>query len=430
MGDNFRLINSYINLGHNTTHKSTEKSLTENVGFSFLISDTLVGKGAYGEVYLATDEKSRKVAIKCCKIGKNGIPNILEASIMASICHPYLNRALRIYASDSKLYIVQELALMDLNQYTRRDKDNNKPSLSELKRWCFCIATAVQCLHNQGIIHGDIKAGNILLYEDGSVKLADYTLSIKKWNKSNNFTHNVCTYTHRPLECLLHGSWNESLDIWSLGCTFYELAYGELLFPSQCNLEPSCKTKEEKNQFKTRLRYRCINNILDWAKYQNEVIDVNYHIIDYISYALCSDYHNSSMTLFNSLIIKMLTVNSDFRPSIDQILDHSFFNGLISPVYLNIIRPSNHIPVPEYARVTRYIQKYTDNIDIQKIAFSIYSRCVSLHEFNEALKATTCTWIASKLIPTSALKLSLDVDQLIPIEREICHNLGFKLHDI
>ena len=51
-------------------------SLTEGIGFSFVVSDKLLGSGSYGQVFEATDENGHKVAVKCCPIDKTGIPNI------------------------------------------------------------------------------------------------------------------------------------------------------------------------------------------------------------------------------------------------------------------------------------------------------------------------------------------------------------------
>jgi serine/threonine protein kinase len=414
---------------------SSDHSLLGDIGYSFIISDKLLGHGSYGDVFLATDENGKQVAVKCCDIDNTGIPNILEASIMGSMVHPYLNRALRIQASDTKLYIIQDLALTDLAQYTRRDKGNHKPSMEELRKWCYCLAHAVLALHREDIIHADIKASNVLLYSDGSIRLTDYTLATKKWTPGEKFTHNVCTCTHRPLECLMRRSWDESLDIWSLGCTFYEIAYGELLFPYQGVLEPDQKAKDK--DAKTRLRNRSVNAIIDWSSRgpnfptSFEIIGTTQFPIDYIPFVLCEDFNKSEMNLFNDMICRMLTVDPAKRPTIDQVVSHPFFQGIKAPIYLSVRRPINKITLMEQARVTRYIQRYTDNKIIETLALNIYCRCNDLHTISEHVKSAVCTWIASKIVigypPTT---ISLPPNQILSVEREICHNLLFRLHSI
>src|SRR5205809_381462 len=109
---------------NNNNITMTDVNVGENMGYNFIISDKLLGHGSYGDVYLATNENGKKIAIKCCDIDEFDIPNILETSIMSSFLHPYLNRAFRIHASDTKLYILQELAKIDLAHHTRRDKND------------------------------------------------------------------------------------------------------------------------------------------------------------------------------------------------------------------------------------------------------------------------------------------------------------------
>lgn len=213
-----------------------EVEIPRVIGTRFDVTSTMLGHGSYGDVYLARDEYQKSYAVKCCEITNTGISNILEATIMGSFSHPCLNNALHIQASAKKLYIIQDLAESDLAKHTRRVRGNHQPSLAELRQWCFCLSQAVAVLHSRGVIHADIKASNVLLYADGAIRLSDFTLATKKWRKGEKFTKNVCTCTHRPLECLLKQEWDEALDIWSLGCTFYEIAYGVLLFPYQ-NLE-------------------------------------------------------------------------------------------------------------------------------------------------------------------------------------------------
>lgn len=435
---------------------SSDHEFLNDVGYTFVLSETLLGHGSYGDVFLATDETGKQLAVKCCKIDISGIPSILEASIMGSMVHPYLNRALRIQATDTKLYIIQELAQTDLAEYTRRGKGNHKPSMDELRNWCFSVAQAIEALHTKDIIHADIKASNILLYSDGSVRLTDYTLATKKWSPDEKFTHNVCTCTHRPLECLMRRSWDESLDIWSLGCTFYEIAYGELLFPYQGALEPdpakgrpinkmpddltNLKALEEARakarESKTRLRNRSINAIIDWSSRgpnpptSYEVVGTTQYPIDYIPFVLCSDYKRPEMVLFNDLMCKMLIVDPSKRPTITEVINHPFFQGMKGPVYLSIQRPINRIAVSEQARVSRYIQRYTANETVQALAMNLYCRCNDLNIISEHIKAAACTWISSKLVVGYPPTISLPPHQLLAAERDICHNLKFRLHNL
>lgn len=448
-----------------------DESINGYIGYGFSVAyDKFIGRGSYGSLYVCTNEQGKSLAVKLVNMGKKGIPNILETSIMSSMMHPYLNRCHRILASETKLYIIQDLAISDLAHYTHRDKRNHQPIPEELFRWTYCLCQAVSALHNNNIIHADIKASNVLLYQDGSIKLTDFNLSVKKIYYSESFKFNVCTATHRPLECLAKLTWNESLDIWSLGCTLYEMAYGELLFPYQGVLEGNHRTKDKEKQkvkdkeAKIRMRNRSINAIIDWhirsqksglipssklTSYPSNprnsfnltadsnrsgdmripsALGVLQRPIDYIQVMLCKEFNDPEMISFNKLILAMLVVEPSKRLTINQITAHGFFNGKKGPVHLSIERPVNHLSIPEEARVLRYIHQCTENENVKNLALNIYRKCNDLNSINENIKATACAWIASKILLIDFPLNPLSLIQLQSAEREICHNLSFRLH--
>jgi len=239
----------------------------------------------------------------------------------------------------------------------------------------------------------------------------------------------VCTCTHRPLECLLKRSWNESLDIWSLGCTFYEIAYGESLFSHQKTFLDGDK------DFKNKTRQRLINSIIDWSANgpgQNtsyEVIGIPKYQIEYIPYKLVTDFFVSEMSIFNDLLCKMLNVDQYTRIKICDIIKHPFFDGLNPVKYITISRVPNKISANERARVNQYIQRYSSNKYVQNLAFNIYIRCNNLNHISEHIRAATCTWISTKtIIGKPPDPLGIPLNKILVTEREICHNLLFRLH--
>ena len=406
------------------------------LGNQIEITDILLGQGAYGGVYLAKDENNNNFAVKCCNATKYGIPNILETSIMTGILHPYLNSALRIQATESRLYITQEAALTDLAYHTRSNKNNYKPNVEELRKWCACLAQAVEALHENNIIHADIKSSNVLLYEDGNVKLTDYTLATKKWKPTDKFKHKICTSTHRPLECLLGQNWDESVDIWSLGCTFYEIAYQSLLFPYQGMSDDSNLKKGEQ---KKNIKDRSINCILKWARdgpnsesLKNTDFDINYRDINFYSYELPPEFSNPEMVEFNDLLLKMLYVDPKKRLKIEDVLKHPFFKNINPKSYLVVTRPKRSLDIPEHARVTRHIHRFTNDINVQNLAFDIYSKIPNKIDITEQLRVMTSVWIAAKIIigipPDDNPEISKMIHKILLSEREICHMINFHLH--
>jgi len=95
------------------------------------------------------------------------------------------------------------------------------------------VLEALVYLHSKGIMHRDIKGSNILLNNKGDVKLADFGLARKLDRRPNpQYTNRVITLWYRAPELLL-GSRNYStqVDMWSMGCFFFELLTFKPLFP-------------------------------------------------------------------------------------------------------------------------------------------------------------------------------------------------------
>ena len=89
-------------------------------------------------------------------------------------------------------------------------------------------------------MHRDIKGGNILINDEGVVKLADFGLSrdMIPADKGPQYTTRVVTRWFRAPELALGDChYNETIDVWSVGCTFAEIIARKTLFPSQSDLE-------------------------------------------------------------------------------------------------------------------------------------------------------------------------------------------------
>jgi len=395
-----------------------DNKLSKNNGKFFTISTQDVGKGAYGQVLIGKNEYGKKLAIKCCKFDETGIPNILEASIMKSILHPNINHALEIFVSSSMLYIIQDLAITDLHSYTSIYKQNHLCTFEELNHIFSSLLQAVTILHHQNIMHCDIKASNVLMFPNNSIKLADFSLATIK--KEKLYNHTVCTSTHRSLECFLKQGFDESLDIWSLGCTFYEIANQEFLFPNQC-----VDKNNSKKTIKQLTSYKCINAIIDWANFTQQPIEIKHYPINYTGINIHEKFKENNFT--QMIIKKMLMIDSSKRPKAIDLL--KMFNIKCENPKL-IYNKRKELDFSEEARVVRYIQQIVEDVDIQEIAYQLYKQ-LNLPDLSEYYKSIGCTWIAIKII-TGGQPLLQEIDvnekELLELEKTICNHLHFRLH--
>lgn len=392
-----------------------------NVGSNFSILEHELGVGAYGKVNVATMDNTKKIAIKMCTNTNNkkyGIPFLTEPVIMKSIIHPYINPALNVFSQNNTLYIFQELAKCDMRSYTRYSETKkgsaHYSTIPELKKWCWQLLSALACFHKESIIHADIKAANVLLFIDNNVKLSDFTLCRKKWFASQKFNHTTGTPTHRSLECWLNLPWEKDLDIWALGCTFFEIAYGCSLFPFQKETEEEKKLElERKKEIIMKEKYekdknidmiretnarikniekdvkkinrkKAINCILDWGEkfslpmnfnkpdfdfgtsylsgspeLEKNTLKYPRYNVKYTTFKLPNRFFEKDMEEFNNLIISMLEIDATNRAKIETLLEHPFITYEKVPV--KIIRPiKQEINKSDQARIIRTIQNYTD----------------------------------------------------------------------
>eukprot|EP00854_Cymbomonas_tetramitiformis_P007881 gene7881-9358_t len=193
-----------------------------------------IGKGSCGVVFKARDKKtSELVAIKILSISdeNDGFEEVTKEITMLQECdHPNVVRYLGQYtdATQQTLWIVMEYCIGgnvgDLMKATL------KP-LSEAQIAYICQETlkGLQYLHCVGKVHRDIKGSNILLTENGNVKVADFGVAAqltRTMSKRNTFTG---TPHWMAPEMIQNDRYNASVDIWALGIDPKYRASGEQL---------------------------------------------------------------------------------------------------------------------------------------------------------------------------------------------------------
>jgi serine/threonine protein kinase len=208
----------------------------------------VIGSGTYGVVYLAKDTNTgEEIALKKCRpfLMENGFPSstLREIAVLKKLLHPniikyyslLITRLLNIVPSEKSIGLAFELMPCNLRDYLSTHKHLTE---SKKKRLFQGIVKAVAFIHSQGIFHRDLKPGNILMTEEGMPKIADFGLSKSFQLPVGKYTHEVGSLYYRSPEILLGAEeYSTALDTWSLGCIFYEIFTGKILFQSDSEID-------------------------------------------------------------------------------------------------------------------------------------------------------------------------------------------------
>ena len=304
-----------------------------------------VGKGSYGIVYKAYyigKEEYRSlygipdvVALKQIKTEKEkeGFPitALREIMILKELDHKNILKLLEVVVSEPKkekkieegkinrdVYLVFEYMEQDLGTILQRKIDFD---LSQIKYIFHELVLGLKYLHENNILHRDLKPLNILLNAKNEIKIGDFGLARIFSNSPNVkkiYTNQVVTVCYRAPELLLgETNYSTKIDIWSLGCILLELltrkttfSYNEekLVFLSICEL---CGTPNEKNwPHVTELKN--YDSLIPKEEKASKINNTTFPNFD-------------DVTL--DIIKKILTLNPEERITLDEILKHPFLTS-------------------------------------------------------------------------------------------------------
>ena len=199
-----------------------------------------VGVGGMSYVYKAYDTKNRRtVAIKILEeelsIDEEFVKKFKsEALACIDIKHENVIRAYDVVDEDTMHYIVMEfIEGTTLNKYI---KNKNKLTNEETVDISIQVAKGIRAAHEKGIIHRDIKPQNIVINSAGIAKITDFGIARAITSTTKNVSV-IGTVHYISPEQVRNTKVDYRSDIYSLGCTMYEMITGEVPFEGDAPLD-------------------------------------------------------------------------------------------------------------------------------------------------------------------------------------------------
>lgn len=283
------------------------------------------GKGTFGEVYCAKElSTGRTVALKQIKLnGKEGFPRtaIREIIIMKKHVHPnILSIEEVVWAEDGDVFLVMDYYNYDLRKLL--EKHQLKFNGSEVKYLFSQLAKGVAYLHENVLMHRDLKTENILINTKGDLKICDFGLA-RTFYTEKTYTPVVITLWYRPPELLLGPcAYSCEVDQWSVGCIFGELIRSAVLFTGNNEIDQ-------------------VDKIFSIIGTPNEDTWPDYEELPGAQKTSFRTYPNRLRTLFPpdilsasgfDLLSKLLTCDPAERFTAEETLNHDYFSEAPEPV--------------------------------------------------------------------------------------------------
>ncbi|CAL0309034.1 unnamed protein product [Lupinus luteus] len=203
-----------------------------------------IGQGTYSNVYKARDTLTGKiVALKKVRFDNLEPESVKfmarEILILRRLDHPNVLKLEGLVTSrmSCSLYLVFEYMVHDLAGLATNPAI--KFTESQVKCYMHQLFSGLEHCHNRHVLHRDIKGSNLLIDNEGVLKVADFGLaSFFDPNHKHPMTSRVVTLWYRPPELLLGATeYGVGVDLWSAGCILAELLAGRPIMPGRTEVE-------------------------------------------------------------------------------------------------------------------------------------------------------------------------------------------------
>ncbi|XP_058218057.1 probable serine/threonine-protein kinase At1g54610 [Rhododendron vialii] len=203
-----------------------------------------IGQGTYSNVYRARDlDQGKIVALKKVRFDNLEPESVRfmarEIHILRRLDHPNVIKLEGLVTSrmSCSLYLVFEYMEHDLAGLASHP--GLKFTESQVKCYVQQLLRGLDHCHSRGVLHRDIKGSNLLIDNNGILKIADFGLaSFYDPHLNQTLTSRVVTLWYRPPELLLGATfYGTAVDLWSTGCILAELYAGKPIMPGRTEVE-------------------------------------------------------------------------------------------------------------------------------------------------------------------------------------------------
>ncbi|XP_054731422.1 serine/threonine-protein kinase Tao isoform X2 [Anastrepha obliqua] len=279
-----------------------------------------IGHGSFGAVYYARCNLTKEIVAikKMSYLGKQSLEKwqdiLKEIRFLRQLNHPNTIEYKGCYLRESTAWLVMEYCVgsaSDIIEVHKKPLHEN-----EIAAICDGVLNGLSYLHSLGRIHRDIKAGNILLTDNGIVKLADFGSAAIKC-PANSFVGTPYWMAPEVILAMDEGQYDGKVDVWSLGITCIELA-------------------ERKPPY-----------------FNMNAMSALYHIAQNDSPTLSKNEWSDTFCNFVELCLKKMPVE---RPSSSKLLKHTF-----------LTQPRSDIVLLELIARTKAAVRELDNLNYRKM---------------------------------------------------------------
>lgn len=207
------------------------------LGDRYLLGE-VIGRGGMADVHRATDQLlHREVAVKVLRETTDNDSDrrrfTAEATTLARLNHPHLVMVMDAGITAEQPYLVMELVEGETLGQSAQSAQGGPLPVEQVTRVGAQVADALAYAHAAGVVHRDVKPGNVLLGSDGRARLADFGIArlIGDTVRHTRTGHAIGTPAYLSPEQVRGDEVTPAVDVYSLGLVLLEALTGERAFP-------------------------------------------------------------------------------------------------------------------------------------------------------------------------------------------------------